>query len=115
MHTQVRLGCFWTPQVQIDRWKGNSPEPVICFCELQPYFRHSFTVMERLRSNPHLSCIPLIVVSARDPKGNKERALQCGALAYLQKPVKNEQLLGVVRKLIENEVSNEFQDSSCGR
>jgi CheY-like chemotaxis protein len=65
-----------------------------------------FTVMERLRSNPHLSCIPLIVVSARDPKGNRERAQQCGALAYLQKPVKNEQLLGVVRKLIENEVSS---------
>jgi hypothetical protein len=41
MHTQVRPGRFWTPQVPIDRWKGNSPEAVICFCELQPYFRHS--------------------------------------------------------------------------
>jgi CheY-like chemotaxis protein len=55
---------------------------------------------------PGRFCIPLIVVSARDPRDNRERAQQSGALAYLQKPVKNEQLLRVVRKLIENEVSS---------
>jgi DNA-binding response OmpR family regulator len=59
-----------------------------------------FSVMERLQAIPHLSTIPVIVVSARDPYANKERALLAGAKAFLQKPVNNEELLTVIRRYI---------------
>jgi DNA-binding response OmpR family regulator len=45
-----------------------------------------FIVLERFRANTHLAVIPVIVVSARDLQGNKERALKAGAQAYVQKP-----------------------------
>jgi two-component system KDP operon response regulator KdpE len=59
-----------------------------------------FVVMERLRANTPLAAIPIIVVSARDPRENGERALKAGAKAYLQKPVDNEELLTVIRRLL---------------
>jgi DNA-binding response OmpR family regulator len=56
-----------------------------------------FTVMDRMKDIPALSCLPVIVVSARDPAGNKDRALSAGAAAFFQKPVDNGQLLAAIR------------------
>jgi len=59
-----------------------------------------FVVMERLQRLPALALIPIIVVSARDVRANKERALQAGAKAFLQKPVDNAVLLAAVRQAL---------------
>jgi two-component system KDP operon response regulator KdpE len=59
-----------------------------------------FGVMEKLRAIPHLGVIPIIVVSGRDPFANRERALQAGARAFLQKPVNNDRLLDLIEKYL---------------
>jgi DNA-binding response OmpR family regulator len=59
-----------------------------------------FGVMEKLRAIPHLAVIPVIVVSARDPFANRDRALQAGARAFLQKPVDNDTLLDLIQKYL---------------
>jgi len=59
-----------------------------------------FAVMERLKASTQLAVIPIIVVSARDPRENGDRALKAGAKAYLQKPVDNDELLAVIRRLL---------------
>ena len=56
-----------------------------------------FVVLERLQTNDALSAIPVIVLSARDPESNEERALKSGAAAYFQKPTDNDELLNVIR------------------
>ncbi len=56
-----------------------------------------FTVLDRLRLNPKLMGMPVIVLSARDPQNNEERALKAGARAYFQKPADNEELLCAIR------------------
>jgi two-component system KDP operon response regulator KdpE len=57
-----------------------------------------FVVIERLKRHPSLSVIPIIVVSARDASGNRERAIKAGAKVYLQKPVDNVELLAIIRQ-----------------
>jgi CheY-like chemotaxis protein len=57
-------------------------------------------VMERLKEVLSLAVIPVIVVSARDPHANRERALKAGAKAFLQKPVDDAELLSVIRKAL---------------
>jgi DNA-binding response OmpR family regulator len=59
-----------------------------------------FIVMERLFNIESLASVPIIVVSAREPVTNKKRALEAGAMAYLQKPVDNEELLIAIRKAL---------------
>jgi DNA-binding response OmpR family regulator len=59
-----------------------------------------FSVMERLRSLLPVAHIPIIILTARDMPGNKERALNAGAQAFLQKPVDNDVLLETIRKVL---------------
>lgn len=59
-----------------------------------------FILLERFRANMNLSLIPVIVVSARDLQGNKERALKAGAKAFVQKPWNDNELLALIRQLL---------------
>ncbi len=56
-----------------------------------------FVVLDRLQNSDALSGIPVIVLSARDPQTNEERALKAGAAAFFQKPADNDELLNVIR------------------
>jgi DNA-binding response OmpR family regulator len=60
-----------------------------------------FLVMERLKTFRSLALIPIIVVSAHDSYQNRERTLRAGAKAFLRKPVDNDELLAVIRRVLE--------------
>ncbi len=59
-----------------------------------------FVVMERINKTPSLSGTPIIVVSARDPAMNKERAIKGGAFAYFQKPADQDELMASIRQAL---------------
>jgi len=55
-------------------------------------------VLERLKTNASLSCIPVIIVSSEDPQVAEARAIQAGAVAFLQKPVDQDKLIASVQQ-----------------
>jgi two-component system KDP operon response regulator KdpE len=57
-------------------------------------------LIDRLKLHATFVKIPIIVVSARDARANRERAMNAGATAYLQKPVDNSEFLAVIRKAL---------------
>jgi CheY-like chemotaxis protein len=57
-----------------------------------------YTAMDRFRNMPQMALTPLVIVSGRDFRAHRERAPQAGAKVFLQKPVKSELLLRVIRK-----------------
>jgi two-component system KDP operon response regulator KdpE len=60
-----------------------------------------FVVLERLKALADLGAIPVIVLSARDPAGNKTRALDAGAVGFFQKPPDNHEFLDAIRHALE--------------
>lgn len=56
-----------------------------------------FLVLEQMRRLTDLVATPVIVLSARDPAGNEQRALDAGAVAFYQKPPDNHQFLTAIR------------------
>ena len=56
-----------------------------------------FVVLERLQQSANLSCIPVIILTARDPQSSREATLRAGAAAFFQKPVDNSRLLSAIR------------------
>lgn len=64
-----------------------------------------YLVLERFRANMQLVDIPVIVVSARDQHGHKDRALAAGAKAYLQKPWTDDVLLQLISKFVGHAAS----------
>jgi DNA-binding response OmpR family regulator len=75
-------------------------EPDLIILDLGLPAGDGFQVMERLKVWPALATIPVIVVSARDVRANRDRAITIGAKAYLQKPVDNAELLRVIRQAL---------------
>jgi CheY-like chemotaxis protein len=59
-----------------------------------------FVVMERLRSLIPLAHIPIIILTGQDPITNREKAINAGAQAFLQKPVDSVVLLQAIRKAL---------------
>jgi len=59
-----------------------------------------FLVLERMRSLADLLATPVIVLSARDPAGNKQRALDAGVLAFFHKPPDNHEFLMAIRQAL---------------
>lgn len=59
-----------------------------------------FVVLSRLQASTHLSSIPVVVLSARDPQFNRERTLKAGACAFLQKPADNNELMDAIRRAL---------------
>ncbi len=59
-----------------------------------------FVVMERLQKNTKLSCIPVIVLTARESRGNEEKARAAGCCAFFQKPADNDDLISAIDKAL---------------
>lgn len=57
-----------------------------------------YTVMERLKALAPTEGVPIVVVSARDPVANRERALRSGARAYFEKPIEMQALLLAIER-----------------
>ncbi|MEA3161851.1 MAG: hypothetical protein QOD95_3399 [Gammaproteobacteria bacterium] len=64
-----------------------------------------FVVLERMRGLADLLATPVIVLSARDPAHNKQRALEAGAAAFFQKPPNNHEFLTAIRHALGETVA----------
>jgi len=71
--------------------------PALIILDLGLPVGDGFVVLDRLQAIDSLSSIPIIVLSARDPQANEERALKAGAAAFFQKPADNDELMNVIR------------------
>jgi two-component system KDP operon response regulator KdpE len=103
MHVRLKANgydtCFANnARASISEARKNQPDLIILDLGLPE--EDGFHVIERFQRHPSLAAIPIIVVSAREVSGNRERAIKAGGKAYLQKPVENLELLAVIRQTL---------------
>jgi HAMP domain-containing protein/CheY-like chemotaxis protein/signal transduction histidine kinase len=56
-----------------------------------------YETMRRIRSNQQFRMLPIIALTAKAMKGDREKCLEAGASDYVAKPVNTDQLLSLVR------------------
>ncbi|THD36396.1 MAG: response regulator [Sphingomonas sp.] len=71
-----------------------------------------YETMQRIRANPRIARIPLVAVTAKAMKGDRQKCLDAGADDYISKPVDIDLLLALVRVWIER--SKLAEDRSAG-
>ena len=55
-----------------------------------------YETMQVIRQNPAFRRLPIIALTAKAMKGDREKCLEAGASEYLAKPVNTEQLLSAL-------------------
>ena len=60
-----------------------------------------YETMRRIREIPAFRSLPIIALTAKAMKGDREKCLQAGASDYVAKPVNTEQLLSLVRMWLQ--------------
>ena len=56
-----------------------------------------YETMRRIRGDPRFQMLPIITLTAKAMKGDREKCLEAGASDYIAKPVDSEQLLSLLR------------------
>jgi CheY-like chemotaxis protein len=56
-----------------------------------------YETMRRIRQDPKFRRLPIIALTAKAMKGDREKCLEAGASDYIAKPVNTDQLLSLLR------------------
>jgi CheY-like chemotaxis protein len=56
-----------------------------------------YETMKRIRQEPRFRLLPIIALTAKAMKGDREKCLEAGASDYIAKPVNSDQLLSLMR------------------
>jgi CheY-like chemotaxis protein len=75
----------------------STPDLAIVLMDIMMPEMDGYETMQVIRQNSSFRRLPIIALTAKAMKGDREKCLEAGASEYLAKPVNTEQLLSALR------------------
>src|SRR6267378_95899 len=75
----------------------STPDVSIVLMDIMMPEMDGYATMQVIRQNPSFRRLPIVALTAKAMKGDREKCLEAGASEYLAKPVNTDQLLSALR------------------
>ena len=79
--------------------RDQHPLPSLILLDLKMPFRNGFEVLQWIRQQPDIRCIPVLVFTSSNHQEDVRKAYECGANSYLVKPVSIQELIELLKTI----------------
>src|ERR1700743_1405450 len=96
----------------------STPDLAIVLMDIMMPEMDGYETMQVMRQNPLFRRLPIVALTAKAMKGDREKCLEAGASDYLAKPVNTDQLMSALRMWLHrlgNDGSPKGQHPACRR
>jgi CheY-like chemotaxis protein len=107
IHKLFRLILGQTPLVfaadglEALRRLAENPDVDLIFLDINMPKMNGLELLSRIKADAGLAAIPIVIISTEGKEHDVIRGLKAGAAAYVKKPFRNEDILNIVTRVME--------------
>jgi len=80
---------------------AENPDVDLIFLDINMPKMNGLVLLSKIKADAELAAIPIVIISTEGKEHDVVRGLQAGAAAYVKKPFRNDEIINIVARVME--------------